>query len=104
MVGQYYECQVTTKQHDREPLKMTEIPNKPWQTVSVDFVGPYPDGHYNLVVIDKRTRYPEVETTYSTAVKPMTEKLKRCLLCMGHLNTERQIKGLCSTQNCLQIL
>ena len=58
-VGQCYECQVATKQYRQEPLKMTEIPEKPWQVVSVDFGGPYPDGHYNLVVIDKRTRYPE---------------------------------------------
>ena len=45
--------------------------------VSVDFGGPFPDGHYNLLVIDKRTRYPEVEIVYPTAVKPTKEKLKK---------------------------
>jgi hypothetical protein len=44
---------------------MTEIQENPWEVVSVDFGGPYPDGHYNLLVIDKRTRYPEVEGTIS---------------------------------------
>ena len=83
VVGQCYECQVTTLHHDREPLKMTKIPEKPWQTVSVDFGGPYPDGHYNLVIIDKRTRYPEVEVTYSTAAKPTKEKLKRVFATYG---------------------
>ena len=29
--GQCYECQVTTKDHRKEPLRMTEIPEKPWQ-------------------------------------------------------------------------
>ena len=83
MIGQCYECQVTTKDHRNEPLKMTEIPEKPWQVVSVDFGGPYPDGHYNLVIIDKRTRYPEVEVVYSTAMKSTKEKLKKVFATYG---------------------
>ena len=77
LVGQCYECQVTTREHRQEQLKMTEIPEKPWQVVAVDFGGPYPDGHYNLVIIDKRTRCPKVETLYATAVKPTKEKRKK---------------------------
>ena len=83
MIGQCYECQVTTKDHRNEPLKMTEIPEKPWQVVSVDFGGQYPDGHYNLVIIDKRTRYPEVEVVYSTAMKSTKEKLKKVFATYG---------------------
>ena len=45
--------------------------------MSVDFVGLYPDGHYNLVVIDRRTIYSEVEVVYSTGIKPTKEKLKK---------------------------
>ena len=74
IVGQCYECQVTTKEHRHEPRKMTEKADKPWQIVSVDFGGPFPDEHYNLVVINKRTRYTEVEIVYSTAVKHTKEK------------------------------
>ena len=66
IVGKYYECQLTTKQHRHEPIKMTNIPEKPWEVVSVHFGGPYPDRLYNLVIIDKRTRNPEVEVVYST--------------------------------------
>ena len=44
MVKKCYACQITTKQHRQEPVKMTEIPEKPWQTVSADFGGPYPGG------------------------------------------------------------
>ena len=82
-VGQCYECQVTTKDHRKEPLRMTEIPEKPWQVVSVDFGGPYPDGHYNLVITDKRTRYPEIEVVYSTAMKSTKEKLKKIFAAYG---------------------
>ncbi|XP_078350665.1 uncharacterized protein LOC144635430 [Oculina patagonica] len=76
IIGQCYECQVTTKQHRQEPIKVTDIPKKPWDVIAVDFSGPYPDGHYNLVAIDKRTRYPEVVKTNLTAFQPSKEKLK----------------------------
>ena len=83
LVRNCYECQVTTREHRQEPLKMTKIPENPWQVVSVDFGGPYPDGHYNLVVIDKRTRYPEVESLSSTAMKSTKEKLKKIFATYG---------------------
>lgn len=47
IICQCYECQVTTKQHRQEPVKVTDIPKKPWDVIAVDFGGPYPDGHYN---------------------------------------------------------
>ena len=51
--------------------------------MSIDFGGPYPDGHYNLVIIDKRTRYPEVEVVSSTAVKQTKETLKKIFATHG---------------------
>ena len=69
---------------------MAPVPEKPWEIVAVDFGGPYPDGHYNLVAVDKRTRYPEVETTHSTAVKPTTKKLKKMFAAHG---TPKQLDG-----------
>ena len=90
IIGQCYECQVTTKQHRQEPVKGTDIPKKPWDFIAVDFGGPYPDGHYNLVAIDKLRRYPEVAKTYSTAAKPTTEKLKTMFATHG---TPRQLES-----------
>ncbi len=83
ILGECYACQVTTKDHRREPVKPTTIPEKPWETISVDFGGPYPDGHYNLVAIDKRTRYPEVEITHSTAFEPTQRALKKMFATHG---------------------
>ncbi|XP_041470031.1 uncharacterized protein K02A2.6-like [Lytechinus variegatus] len=83
MIGQCYECQVTTKQHRQEPIKMTTIPDKPWDVIAVDSGGPYPDGHYNLVAVDKRTRYPEVETTHSTSFKATRTKMKKMFATHG---------------------
>ena len=90
IIGQCYECQVTTKQHRQEPIKVTDIPKKPWDVIAVDFSGPYPDGHYNLVAIDKRTRYPEVAKTHSTAFQPTKEKLKTMFATHG---TPRQLES-----------
>lgn len=78
-----FECQVTTESHQKEPVKMTEIPDAAWEVVSVDFGGPYPDGHYNLVVVDKRTRFPEVEQTHSTAAKPTIKLLRKIMTNYG---------------------
>ena len=89
-VNQCYECQVATKNTREEPVKMSTIPNEAWDTVAVDFGGPYPDGHYNLVVVDKRTRYPVVESTNSTAFKPTREKLKSIFATHG---TPRRIES-----------
>jgi transposase InsO family protein len=83
MIKQCFECQVTTKQQRQEPMKMTEIPEYPWEVVSVDFGGSYPDGHYNLVVIDNRTRYSEVENLHTTACKQTKEKLKKIFATHG---------------------
>ncbi|XP_048589506.1 uncharacterized protein K02A2.6-like [Nematostella vectensis] len=75
-VDQCFNCQVATKSHKEEPIKPTQIPSKPWETISTDFGGPYPDGHYNLVVIDKRSRYPVVERVPSTSLGPVKERMK----------------------------
>ena len=87
LIGRCFECQVATKQHTEEPIKPTVIPQKPWEEIAIDFGAPYPDGHYNLVAIDKRTPYPEVEVTYSTSFKPTQAKLKRMF---GHHSSNMQ--------------
>ena len=76
-IGHCYDCQVTTRNHREEPIKPSVIPEEPWEQITIDFGGPYPDGHYNLVAVDRRTRYPEVEVVSSTAFKPTKERLKK---------------------------
>ena len=82
-IDQCYECKVATKESREEPIKVTSIPSRPWDTVAVDHGGPYPDDHYNLVMIDKRTRYPVVEAVPSTNFKVNKEKLKHTFTTYG---------------------
>ena len=89
-IDQCYECQVATKGNREEPIKVTNIPNRPWDTVSIDHGGPYPDGHYNLVLIDKRTRYPVVEAVPSTDFQTNKERLKQIFATYG---TPRRIES-----------
>ena len=89
VLDQCYECKLTTKDHREEPIKVTNIPSKPWDTVSVDHGGPYPDGHYNLVMIDKRTRYPVVEAVPSTNFPANKERMKHIFATYG---TPRRIE------------
>jgi len=49
----------------------------------IDFGGPYPDGHYNLVVIDQRTRYPVAEVVSSNGFKQTKEMLKNTFAYLG---------------------
>ena len=61
IISKCFQCQLISDEQKYDTVKPTKIPEIEWNTLSVDFEGPYPDGHYNLVVIDKRTRYPLVE-------------------------------------------
>ena len=79
IIGHCYACQVTTKLHRQEPVKVTDT----WDVIVVDFSAPYPDGHYNLMAMKKRIRYPEVAKTHSTTSKPTMEKLKTMFVTHG---------------------
>ena len=89
-IDQCFECQVATKENREEPIKVTNIPSRTWDTVSIDHSGPYPDGHYNLVMIDKRTRYPVVESVPSTDFQTDRERFKHIFATYG---TPRRIES-----------
>ena len=60
-IKECHSCQVISQQPIKyEPLRMTEIPAKCWQTVAIDLQGPYPTGDHLLTLIDCRSRYPVV--------------------------------------------
>jgi len=66
-VGGCLECQAGTKVVRRDPLNPTPPPEEPWQELAADHWGPTRDGKYLLVVVDRLTRYPEVEVVSSTS-------------------------------------
>ncbi|XP_057310313.1 uncharacterized protein K02A2.6-like [Hydractinia symbiolongicarpus] len=52
------------------PLKPSPLPQSLWHTLNIDILGPLPNRSHLLVVIDQRTRFPEVEIVGSTAALP----------------------------------
>ena len=76
-------CASTSSNTQSEPLKMTKMPNAPWEKLHLDFKGPLPGGKYLLVVIDRYSRYPEVEIITSTNAKTVIRKLNKIFSAHG---------------------
>ena len=70
-------CQAATPTNTSEPLQMTELPEKKWHEVSVDHVGPFPDGKHVLVIIDDYSRFPIVEVVKSTSTQETIKQLDK---------------------------
>ena len=71
-------CALVNKDERLHPLQMSVLPDRPWKMLSADFGGPYPSGHYCLVVIDEYSRFPVVEVLSSTSascVIPVLDKI-----------------------------
>ncbi|CAB4028603.1 PREDICTED: uncharacterized protein K02A2.6-like, partial [Paramuricea clavata] len=86
-------CQANGTANHPAPLKMTELPPKPWHTVHVDFCGPFPTGEYTLVVIDAYSRFPEVEIVKSTSATSTISKLERIFATHGLPNILKSDNG-----------
>ena len=76
-------CQAVTPKQHVEPLKIRELPEKVWDHIQVDFIGPYPDGYHGLVFTDLLSRYPEVEFVKSQRFKILRKKLKKIFSIYG---------------------
>jgi hypothetical protein len=68
-------CQAAVPGRKYEPLKMSNLPNRAWSEVSVDFYGPFPSASYLLVIVDYYSRYPVVEILSKLTAKAVIPKL-----------------------------
>ena len=76
-IRQCIPCQAVSKSNPHHPIESTEMPKGPWEKVHMDFYGPLPSGEYLLVVIDRYSRFPEVEIVKSTKASVVIPKLDR---------------------------
>ena len=76
-------CQASTNSSQREPLKMSPTPNKPWLQVSADLCGSFPTGETVLAILDAYSKYPEVEIVSSIAAKDTIPALEHIFATHG---------------------
>lgn len=69
---------------------MSTLRPGPWDTVHIDFWGPFPTRENVLVVIEAYSRFLEVEIIHSTSAQATTPKLDRIFATHG---ISRMIKG-----------
>lgn len=69
-------CQLVSKSNPPEPIENTELPERPWEHLAIDFLGPMPSGHSILVVIDYYSRYYEINIMKSTTAEKTVLALK----------------------------
>ena len=67
MIDKCMACQANGPSNHPDPFQMSPLPPDPWNTVHMDFGGPFPSGEYLLVVIDAYSRFPEVEIVRTSA-------------------------------------
>lgn len=86
-------CSAVVKDERLQPLKMSELPDRPWQSLSADFGGPYPSGDYCLVVIDEYSRFPVVELVKSTSARSVIPVLDKIFATHGIPETLKTDNG-----------
>ena len=70
-----YGCQLVTKETIIPPVRTTPMPERPWQDLALDLLGPLPTGEHLLVLVDYFSRWVEVDVIYSTT----SEVIIKCL-------------------------
>ena len=54
-------CQLASRPDPPDPFKSTELPERHWKAVAVDYLGPVPSGEHVLGVVDYYSRYYETD-------------------------------------------
>jgi hypothetical protein len=74
-------CQACQINHPRvlyEPLRMSNMPNGPWEQVDIDFYGPTPSGSDLFVLVDQYSRYAvvkEIKSKKAASVIPVLHEV-----------------------------
>ena len=76
-------CQAANSRCNPQPLKPSQMPDRPWQKLAMDFKGPIASDYYFFLLIDEYSRFPEVEIVKSTAAETLIPKLHKILCTHG---------------------
>lgn len=76
-------CLAVSSHNTPEPIKPSALPNRPWEEISIDFLGSIGTSNYFMVVIDDYSRYPVVEALTSVSAKSVIPRLERIFSMFG---------------------
>ena len=68
-----FDCQVVAQPTPPEPLVSTRLPERPWEHLALDLMGPLPTGEHVIVMVDYFSRYYEVGFTRSTTTRKIID-------------------------------
>ena len=71
-----YDCQLVGAPSRPPPMTSTKMPDKPWDHVACDLLGPLPNGESVLVIIDYYSRYFEVAFLRSTVASKVVQAVE----------------------------
>ena len=70
-----YGCQLVNKTKQILPLKPNMMPQRPWEGLAMDLLGPMPSGEYLLVLVDYFSRWIEVDIRRSISIETIQRYL-----------------------------
>ena len=76
-------CQAVSPGNPPDPVVSSELPLGPWEDVSLDLCGPFPTGEYLLVVVDRYSRWVEVEVLRVTTSRAIVQMLDKVFARLG---------------------
>lgn len=76
-------CQLTGPATCKDPIRVTDLPNGPWEELACDLLGPLPNGDHILVLVDYHSRWYEIKFLKTTTCSKVVEALKGCFDIFG---------------------
>ena len=83
LIRSCHACQAVSPGNPPDPVVSSELPLGPWEDVSLDLCGPFPTGEYLLVVVDRYSRWVEVEVLRVTTSRSIVQVLDRIFARLG---------------------
>ena len=84
LISNCISCQCTGPSKPHPPIQTTDIPDNVWDTIHMDYLGPVPVvNKYVLVMMDKRSRYPEIAFVNNTSAKSLINVLHKTFSAYG---------------------
>ena len=67
-------CQANPRENPPTPIRMSKLPNSPWEEIAIDLCGRLPTGNSLFIIIDRYSRYPLIEIIKSTKAKQVINR------------------------------